>query len=101
MEMNVKQIFTDQQKQELIEQWKQSGKTKIDFCKERDLKYFSFVGWSSDKKKKKRSVDNSSFVPVKISRNTEALFAQLTLKNGAILNIYHPVEAGYLSALVK
>ncbi len=101
MEMNGKQIFTEQQKQELIEQWKQSGKTKIDFCKEKDLKYFSFVGWSSDKKKKKQTVAHSSFVPVKISRNDEALFAQLTLKNGSVLNIYHPVEVGYLSALLK
>ncbi len=102
METNSKKIFTDIQKQELIQEWKQSGKTKIDFCKEKELNYFTFVNWSADKKKRNKPVPPaSSFIPVKVSQNTDSLFAQLKLRSGAVVNIYQPVESGYLSALVK
>ena len=101
METNSKKTFTDSQKQALIQEWRESGKTKLDFCKERDLKYFTFVNWSSDKKKTNKPVSASPFIPVKVSQNSDALFAQLKLRNGAVVNIYGPVEAAYLSALVK
>jgi hypothetical protein len=101
MEISVMKTFTDTKKKELIEEWRQSGKTKLCFCKEKGLKYFTFVRWCSGKRRIRKSTASPSFLPVKISRHPDALFAQLTLRDGAVLNIYQPVEASYLSALVQ
>lgn len=101
METKTKQKFSEHQKQTLLKEWKQSGKTKIDFCKEKDLKYFTFVSWKEIKDKKKASDIGNSFLPVKIKKSSDSPFAQLTLKNGAVVKIYSPVAATFLAILVK
>ena len=100
METNTPHRYSDLEKQELIEQWKQSGKTKTLFCKERDLSYFSFCMWSNDKKKTSPKA-KGSFVPLKVKLPAETIFCQLILKNGTTVNFYHPVETNYLATVLK
>jgi transposase-like protein len=99
MEINpLRRQYTDLEKQQLIEQWKNSGKNKTDFCKENSLNYYSFCDWI--RKRKKRSAKNSSFVPVHVRQSSSKPFAELTI-NGTSLVLHHPVEAAYLQALLK
>lgn len=93
--------YSDLEKQEFIEQWKQSGKNKSAFCKERGLGYFSFCEWIRGKKKIRSSQIKPSFIPVRVKNSGEKLFAQIILKNEIIVNIYQPLGSDLLSALTK
>lgn len=91
--------YTDLEKQELIEQWKQSGLSKILFCKNKNVNYYTFVDWTGkrDRKQKTRSL----FIPVKVNSNNNSPFAQIVLKNGTSITIHQQVDPSYLSALLK
>lgn len=91
--------YTDLEKQELIEQWKQSGMNKISFCKSRAISYYTFVDWTGKRERKQKT--KSSFIPVKIKNESAAPFAQIILKNGTNIIIHQQVEVSYLSALIK
>ena len=91
--------YSAEQRSQLLNQWKQSGKTKKAFCEEHSLKYHTFVCW------KEKSAVNSveqktSFLPLAI-KDEQSTFAQLILPGGTVLNICQPVDASYLSALLK
>lgn len=93
------QLYTGEQRRELVSQWKSSGKTKKAFCEERGLKYHTFVCWKENHdQSQKGSV--SSFVPITL-RDEASAFAQLILPGGVVLNICQRVDASYLSALLK
>lgn len=98
--ISIPHCYTDLEKQELIEQWKQSGKNKMTFCKERSLSYYSFNDWIKRRNRKKEK-PTPSFVPLKIKNPESSIFAQVVLKNGATVNIYQEVEAHFLAALIK
>jgi len=91
--------YTDLEKQELIEQWKQSGKNKFAFCKENSLSYFSFCDWV--RKRKRGPKTKPSFVAVSVKGNSEKPFAELSLKNGIQITLHQAVDAAFLSALLK
>lgn len=93
--------YTDLEKQELIAQWKASGKAKSTFCKEKGIGYFTFCDWVGGRKRKPSVKPKGSFLPVEIKGSAEQLFTQLILKNGTTVNIYQPVEAAYLAVLLK
>lgn len=92
--------YSDLEKEELIEQWKQSGKNKSIFCKEQGVSYYSFNDWIKRRDKKKQKA-KTSFVSLKIKNSQEPIFTQLVLKNGITVNIFHRVEANYLATLLK
>lgn len=94
------QRYTDLEKQELIEQWKSSGRSKLSFCREHRVGYYSFCHWIQGKKKKEVKTKNS-FVSLKIKNSDESVFTQLILKNGTTVNIFKPVDASYLVTLLK
>lgn len=91
--------YTDLERQELIDQWKQSGKNKTEFCKENSLSYFSFCDWI--RKRKRVPKTKSSFIPVKIKPNSEKPFAEISLKSGTVITLYKEVNVAFLSCLVK
>lgn len=45
----------------LIEDWKQSGKNQVSFCKEKGINHCTFSYW-----KKQLSPNNNLFVPIKV-----------------------------------
>jgi transposase-like protein len=91
--------YSDLEKQELIEQWKQSGKSKAGFCKERMVSYYSFNDWLRVRNRKKST--QPSFVPLEIKASNESNFATLTLKNRFVVILHERVEPAYLLALLK
>jgi transposase-like protein len=97
---NKKPRYSDNEKQEFIQQWKQSEKTKVAFCKEKGIGYCTFNGWVK-REKKKIEKSQSSFVPLRIKNSDESIFAQIILKNGASVTIYREVEPNFICGLLK
>lgn len=95
-----RQRYTDLEKQEYIEQWKQSGQTKPAFCKEKEIGYYSFNDWVK-REKRKTEKPKSSFRQLKIKNSNEPIFAQIILKNGSTVNIYHSVDPSFVCAILK
>jgi hypothetical protein len=91
------QVYSAGQRADLLRQWRESGKSKKAFCQEHGLKYHTFVCWKEDRDSVK---EKTSFLPVTV-RDVQQTFAQLILPGGAVLNICHPVDASYLSELLK
>jgi hypothetical protein len=98
---NNRNQYTTLEKQELIEQWKQSGISKLAFTREKKINYFSFCEWARGRKRSYKSKPKNAFLPVEIKGNSSQHFAHLVLKSGAIINLYQPVESSYLVALLK
>ena len=88
------------QRQELIEQWRQSGKKKKAFCEEKRLNYLTFISWTCPKKKR-REKKVSGFAPVIMSKNMAVLFAGIAYSNGSAIELHQWVPAQYLRRLVK
>ena len=58
---------TREQKEELIQQWQQSGKSRKEFCKEKGITYNSLVGWCKQFNDRKASL---GFTEVKCKHPT-------------------------------
>ena len=98
--------YTDQERQDFIAQWQQSGKNKMVFCKEHSLSYYSFNDWIKRRNKKSKpkpsqSCRQAGFLPVKVKSNPDKPFAELVLRNGTAINLFHAVDANYICQLIK
>jgi hypothetical protein len=82
---------TREQKEELILQWQQSGKSRKVFCQEHGLTYNSLVSWYKQRKDKQAS---SGFTEVKVKKDSE-LIAQLQLPGGIKIDFFQSVPAEY------
>lgn len=94
------QRYSDIEREELIEQWKESGKSKAAFCKASSISYYSFNDWIRRRNEKGKKV-KPSFVPLEIKTTSESNFATLILKNGITVNLHQRVDSIYLIALLK
>ena len=88
---------TREQKQEIILQWQQSGKSRKDFCQENGIGYNSLVGWCKQFKDQNIS---SVFSEVKLNQAT-SLFAQVQLPCGIRIDFYQPFSADFIQSLLK
>ena len=89
---------TRQEKDELIALWKQSGKSRKLFYNDQGLNYNSFVSWHQQHKAKAKS--ETSFSQV-IVQSVEKLFAQLHLHYELRIDLYQPLSAEFIRALLK
>lgn len=88
---------TREQKEELILQWQQSGKSRKEFCQENGITYNSLVGWCKQLKDKKTS---PGFAEVKVKADS-GLFAQVHLPGGKRIDFFHSVPIEYFQSLLK
>lgn len=85
---------------QLVELWKQSGKSKKDFAEEYGLKYYTFVDWTRERNR--RSVNNTSkFVQITSPISSSSIFAELHLTNGHRLVFFQPFSAEYIKNILK
>ena len=103
-QMNTTGKFTSRTKEEidlLVELWKQSGKNKAIFCREQNVNYQTFIGWTIPKKSHHKKT--SSFIPVRVGMGEErqTVFANIYFKNGNRVCFYEPVSADYFQSLLK
>ncbi len=90
---------TREQKEEIILQWQQSGKSRMEFCKEYGITYNSLVGWCKQFKDKKAS---SGFSEVKVNTvSNPGLFAQVNLPGGIRIDFFHSLPVEYFRSLMS
>ena len=87
---------TREQKEEIIQQWQQSGKSRREFCEEYQIKYNSLVTWCKELRDKKGS---SGFSEVKI-KEVSGLYAQVHLPGGIRIEFFQVVPVGYFRSLL-
>jgi Transposase len=88
---------TREQKEEIIRQWQQSGKSRKVFCQEVGVTYNSLVSWCKQMKDQQAS---QGFTEVKIKEST-GLFAQIQLPGGIKIDFFQSVPAEYLQSLIR
>lgn len=88
---------TREQKEELILQWQQSGKSRKEFCQEKGITYNSLVGWYKQFKDRKAP---SGFSEVKV-KSDSGLFAQVNLPGGIRIDFFHSVPVEYFQSLIR
>ena len=89
---------TRQEKDELLLQWNQSGQSRRVFCSEQGLNYNSFVTWHKEQKTKTKTESSFSQVVVK---SGEKIVAQLYLPGELRIDLYQPLSAEFIRALLK
>lgn len=102
--MNTTGKFTTRTKEEidsLVEQWRQSGKNKMAFCRERNINYQTFIGWTTPKKSHHKKT--SSFIPLSIAAGQERqnIFATIYFRNGSCVCFHQNVSAEYFQSLLR
>lgn len=90
--------YSREEKQELIQQWQQSGMTRKKFCDERSFNYYTFGTWVDQLKVKKPA--SSGFTELKVPP-VSGLFAQLHLSDGIKIDFYQPVPVEYFQSLLR
>ncbi len=86
---------TREQKEEIILQWQQSGKSRKEFCEQQGISYNSLVGWCKQFKDEKTS---SGFTEVRV-KSDSGLFAQLHMPSGIRIDFFQSVPADYFQSL--
>ena len=93
---------TSKQIAEYIKQWRKSGLSKKAFCESNNINYYTFVGWTVSKKKKKAiPAPSNSFIPVKVRENAIFHFAEVYYTNGSRIVFHEAVGAKYLRDMTK
>jgi hypothetical protein len=96
-----------EQRQVLIEQWRQSGTSKKAFCREQKLNYLTFISWGG--KRSSLSAGRAGitgFAPLQMPKETPypnagSFFAEVTYSNGNTITLHESVPVQYLRSLVK
>lgn len=86
-----------EEKEELILQWQQSGKSRKEFCQETGITYNSLVGWCKQFKDKKAP---AGFTEVKV-KSDSGLFAQVNLPGGIRIDFFQSVPVEYFQSLIR
>jgi hypothetical protein len=91
--------FTKEQREEIVERWQASGKSKKVFAHEQGIKYVTFMSWIG-KGQIKESLENPihEFIPLQLSSTT--YFAELTFGEKKII-FHQPVSAQYLKIILR
>ncbi len=91
--------YSPEEKQQIIEQWKKSGLSRQDYCRQNNLSYYSLILWTKKKYNRSKSVPKE-FIPLKIKPCSENIFAQIEAA-GKRIQLYQPVSANFLKQLMK
>lgn len=94
--------YSAAEKQQYIEQWKQSSLSRMAFCRQNKLNYHTLINWTGkrDSRKKAGSSETDSFIPIQVKSPVEKIFAQIESGSKRI-HLYHPVTASFLKQLLQ
>ena len=107
--------YSSEEKQQIIGQWKQSGMSRLAFCRQHNMSYYTLMYWTKKKRVGNKKVA-SGFIPLEVkSRSDQAcsehsgalglpkcrtVFAQIET-GGKRLLLYQPVKAVFLKQLMS
>jgi transcriptional accessory protein Tex/SPT6 len=96
----ISQKLSSEEKQQLIDLWKQSGKTKKAFAEEYGIKYLTFVDWIRRPDRNRYSVKAKEFIEI-TPPVVSGIFAEVYLSGGHRIIFHQPFSADFLSRLIK
>ena len=102
----IKKTYSLEEKQTLIESWKQSGKSRMAFSKEHGINYHTLISWVAPKKKKqqvklKTERNQSGFSEVKIpTLNSSTVFARISIGKSSV-DLFQPVSSDFILRLLN
>jgi hypothetical protein len=97
-----RKLLSKEEINQVVELWKQSGKTKKSFADEQGLKYVTFTGWCKRHGRKKivQKSTPEKFIPIEVKQEP-SIFAELEFSAGQKIVFYQSVTAEYLKTLLK
>jgi hypothetical protein len=85
----------------LIEVWKSSGKTQIEFCKEKDIAYHKFHYWFRKYSRQTAGPIQASFTRINVNEQAVSSgFMELVYPDGRKLVFNQHVDAAFLRILL-
>lgn len=89
-----------QEKRKIVDEWKKSGLSKHEFCKERGVITTTFYGWCKQAARAGDRAENNPLAPVAVVKKSSELHggqtgeaeAEIFLPNQAIVRLRTPVE---------
>lgn len=89
----------------LIEVWRASNLTQLDFCREKDIDYQKFHYWLRKYKVSRGEIASgkvaSSFIKVDLPSMVTTGVVELCLPDGRKLIFHQPVEVAFLRSLLS
>lgn len=94
--------YSAEEKQQLIEEWKQSRLSRQAFCRQNNLNYYTLINWTSKKRSegKPNNAEPDNFIPLQVKPGAEKIFAQIESGNKR-LHLYYAVPASFLKQLLR
>lgn len=102
----IKKTYSLEEKQALIEGWKQSGKSRMAFSKEHNINYHTLISWVAPKKKKQQIKVKSVSIPAGFSEvkmptlNGSILFARISIGKTSV-DLFQPVSSDFIMRLLQ
>ena len=97
--MNPPTKFTNQQREGLIQRWKDSGKGKKQFAEEHGIKYMTFIDWVRKRQRKLfLEIPSEQFIPLETPASP--IFAELSFQGKKIV-FHQSVPAEYLKTILR
>ncbi len=88
---------TQEQMQNAINEWGQSGLSKKAFCRQRNITYQTFHYWI----KRLESVSNSGFTEIKVNDRTIGVGHEIVFPSGTRMILQGEVSVNWLRDLVR
>jgi hypothetical protein len=84
----------------VIEEWRQSGLTQKEYCRQHNLVYHQFHYWYRKYREQQPAPElSSAFVQIKPAITTSTPFAELFFPGGGRVVFHQPVSIEYLKGL--
>ena len=90
---------TFDEKERMVRQWQESGKSRKEFCDENGIGYNSLVSWCKQLKDAKLT---GGFSEVKTNSKVSSLiFAQAHFPSGIRIDFYQPVTSDFIRSFLS
>jgi hypothetical protein len=96
---------TSQERQTIIQRWRESGKSKKDFSNENNINYYTLMSWLTPPKKHKdkrtkSDLSGNQFSEIKLPpKSSESLFARIVTGKSSI-ELFQPVSPDFLRRIL-
>lgn len=96
--MQIKNKMTREDREHHIASWKQSGKSRKDYCLAHHINYLTFSSWIA----KGKAREKRGFMPIEVKTSLPVSgFATITFASGLSIALHERVEASWLHKLIS
>ena len=92
---------TKEEKEAIREEWKRSGLSKKEFCKQKDISYQTFIWWFAAESRREKNRAKSKFVPVSVALSETGISTEIHLSNSRKVIFHGSVSAEMIQAVLR